>query len=139
MRPFLPGMTSSALSSRRLRCPLLGAHALHRFLHLGRRDIANKRGDRPAMAERILNLAVAIAPEHVGHGHRSLGARPDGTRADRIDIVDIEMDRHRRALERLGAPCSGISSTSITVESPMWMLACMSRPFGPGSRDVSVA
>ncbi|KVX62584.1 hypothetical protein WT33_14895 [Burkholderia stagnalis] len=37
------------------------------------------------------------------------------------------------------APCSGISSTSISVESPMLRQACASRPFGAGRRIRSTA
>src|SRR5206468_11048564 len=99
------------------------------------------RADRPAVAERVLELAVAVAPELIGYGHRHLGAGFDRARDDRIDVVDVEVDGDRRALSAFGpsAPHSGISSTSITVESPMRTAACMSLPSGPGNRAFSVA
>jgi hypothetical protein len=40
---------------------LAGAHLrLHRLLHVGGRHVVHVGGNRPAMAERILDLAVAI-------------------------------------------------------------------------------
>src|SRR5262249_28456799 len=42
---------------------------LHRFQNLVRTHLAQLRGDRPAVPERINDQAVAVAPEHVGHGH----------------------------------------------------------------------
>src|SRR3546814_6084294 len=59
------------------------------------------RGDRPAVAERVFELAVAIAPEHVLHRHRDLGAGLHRARGEAIHILDVQMDRDRRAAERL--------------------------------------
>ena len=131
----------SSLAVIRLRA-LAGAHLLlHRLLHVGRRDVAHMGGDRPAMPEWILDLAVAVAPEHLADRHCGFGAGAHRLRRDRVDIFDVKMDGDRRALERLRSECAplGISSTSMTVESPMRIMACMSRPFGPGNREISVA
>ena len=109
--------------------PLVGscvlAHLLHRLLHVRWADIPNVSGDGPAMAKRIFELAIAIAQEHVGHGHGDFCARGDSAGRECIDVIDIQVNDYGRALEGLGPsdPHSGISSTSITVESPMRMLA----------------
>src|SRR5215471_11334650 len=58
------------------------------------------RGDRPAMAEWILDLAVAVTPEHVADRHNGLGAEPDRARGDAFDVFDIEVDGDRRSPER---------------------------------------
>jgi hypothetical protein len=54
------------------------------------------------MAERILELAVAIAPEHVRDRHRHLRAGFHRARDECIGIRYVEVDGDRRALERLG-------------------------------------
>lgn len=59
-------------------------------------------GDRPAMAERIHHLAVAVAPEHVRRRHGDLRARRHRLLDRGIHILHVQVQRHRRALERLG-------------------------------------
>jgi hypothetical protein len=44
------------------------------------------------MTIRIFELAVAIAPEHVGDRHGHLGPGADGALDERIDVLDEEMD-----------------------------------------------
>src|SRR5204863_6577951 len=75
------------------------AHALHRLLHFGGRNIADMSGNRPTMTKRVLDLAVTVAPEHVCDRHGSFGSKPDRSRGHCIGILDIEMDGDRRALE----------------------------------------
>jgi len=99
MRSFLVGNDLAPVCSRGLRRFLLATHALHGFLHVGRRDVPNMSGDRPAMAKRILDLAVAVTPKHVSNGHRCLCSSPDGPRGNRIDIIDEEVDGDGGALE----------------------------------------
>src|SRR5207244_7656407 len=43
--------------------------------HLLRRHVFRVRGEAPPVAGRILHLAVAVAPEHVGERHEDLRAR----------------------------------------------------------------
>src|SRR3954468_20323937 len=53
------------------------------------------------MAERVLELAVAIAPELVGNRHGDLRAGLDRARDETVDVVDVQVNGDRRALERL--------------------------------------
>ena len=53
------------------------------------------------MAERIFDLAVAVALKHVAHRHGGLGAGAHRLRRHRIDILDIEVDGDRRTFQRL--------------------------------------
>ena len=77
----------------------LVAHLLHRFLHLLRADIPDMGADRPLMTERVFQLAIAIAPEHVVQRHRDFRARAHRLFEDGVRVLDIEMDDDRRALE----------------------------------------
>src|SRR6267378_7239395 len=74
---------------------------LHGFLHLLRAYVADMRADRPAVAERVLKLAVAVAPEHVGDGHGQLRAGFHRARDEGVRIVHVEVDDDWRAFERL--------------------------------------
>src|SRR5262249_21011551 len=76
---------------------------LHRFLHLLRGYVAYVRAYGPVMAERVLELTVAIAPEHVCDRHGDLRAGLNRAGGKGIGIVHVEMDRDRGALERLRA------------------------------------
>jgi hypothetical protein len=75
--------------------------------------------DRPGVTEGVFQLPIAIAPKHVVQRHRDLRARAD------------------RLLE--DEPQFGFSSLSITTESPMRTLACISFPSEPGIRLTSTA
>src|SRR5262249_7341135 len=57
---------------------------------------------RPAVTERIDDHAITIAPEHIRDWHSVPGTRPDRARDEAIDVIHIEVDGDRRALERLG-------------------------------------
>src|SRR5262245_23964709 len=57
-------------------------------------------GQAPAEAERILHLAIAVAPEHVGHRHPHGAAGGGGPLEGCVDVGDVQIERHRRALER---------------------------------------
>jgi hypothetical protein len=50
------------------------------------------RRDRPLVAERVFQAAVAITPEHVGdrHGHARTGG--DGLAYSRVDIGDVKVE-----------------------------------------------
>src|SRR5579863_3964464 len=78
------------------------AHLLHRLLHVRWADISNVSGDGPAMAKRIFELAIAIAPEHIRNGHGDFCARGDGAGCECIDVIDIQVNDYRRALEDFG-------------------------------------
>ena len=63
--------------------------------------------DRPLMTEWVFHLAIAVAPEHVVEWHRDSRARGNCLLEDGVRVLNIEMDRYRRALERFraeGAP-----------------------------------
>src|SRR6516162_7895619 len=70
--------------------------------HLVRRYVFFVSRDRPGVAEGIYHLAVAVAPEHVHERHLNLGAGGDGLLEERVDVLHVEMDGHRRAAELLG-------------------------------------
>jgi hypothetical protein len=75
---------------------------LHLFLHLFRRHVALVGGDRPAVAERVLDLAVAVAPEHVGQRHDRLWRRrrpPAARMAAGVGVVHVQVDEDRRAFQ----------------------------------------
>src|SRR5579863_1331858 len=52
------------------------------------------------MAEGVLELAVAISPEHIGDGHRDLCAGRGGLRYESVGIFDVKMNDHWRSLQR---------------------------------------
>src|SRR5207302_1377833 len=57
--------------------------------------------DAPFMAERVDELSVACAPEHILDGHQYV--RPAGDRAFHhgVRVINVERDSHRRAAESL--------------------------------------
>src|SRR5271170_7468618 len=93
-----------------LRCSAFdaGSGLAHSLLHLFGAHIANVRGRRPTVAERILELAIAIAPEHVRKRHGDLRSRVDRAPDERVHVVDIEVNGDRRTLESLWADCAVI-------------------------------
>jgi hypothetical protein len=64
------------------------------------RHIAYVLLDVPAMAERVVELPVQIAPEHLLHGLTRLGTRLDRTREHRLGVVDLEREHHCRTADR---------------------------------------
>src|SRR6185295_16543523 len=72
----------------------------HPLLDLLRRQVPRMGRNRPVVAERVFQLAVAIAPEHLLDGHGDLGAGSHRLREHRINVFHVQVDRHRRALER---------------------------------------
>jgi hypothetical protein len=59
--------------------------------------VAQVLSDVPAVPERVLELAVPVAPEHVGQWLSDLGAGRDRLREHRFGIRDVEGQHHRRA------------------------------------------
>jgi hypothetical protein len=57
------------------------------------------------MAERVLQLAVAVAPEHVGDRHQDRRAGLDGLFEAGVDVLHVVVNRDRRALQRIRAEC----------------------------------
>src|SRR5271165_4819823 len=55
------------------------------------------------VAKRVLEPAVTITPEHVRERHRYRRPCVDGTPDERINVLDIEVDRNGRALEGFGS------------------------------------
>src|SRR5262245_23288406 len=53
------------------------------------------------MSEWVNENAVAIAPESVGHRHRNLRSRSDGLLEEGIHVLDVEVQRDGRAVQRL--------------------------------------
>src|SRR5207237_37490 len=56
--------------------------------------------DEPDVTERMLDLTRAIAVELVLDRSHDLGARRHRARNQRVDVVDVEMELHRRAADR---------------------------------------
>src|SRR5918995_1906877 len=61
----------------------------------------DRRGHRPRVAERVLEHAVAVAPERVLDGHRDGGAGRNGSFHEGVHVGDDEVDGDRCAPERL--------------------------------------
>ena len=118
------GSDLGAGRSGRLEGLLPAAHYLHRPLHVGGSYVADMGRDRPAMAEGMLDLPVAVTPEHLRNRHGCFGTGADGLRRQRIDILDIGWITTGEPLSDFGprAPCSSISSTGIKVgrQSVCW-------------------
>jgi hypothetical protein len=93
------------------------------------------------MAERIFQLAVAVSPEHIGQGHFHLGAGRRGLLEHRIHILHVQEDTARSSAQRLRErlPIPGISSASISMESPCSSSASPILPFGTSIRMISFA
>src|SRR5437879_10217284 len=74
---------------------LLLAHRRDELLlalgHLLRRHVFLVRGEAPPVAGRILHLAVAVAPEHVGEGHEDLRARLDRAPEGLVDVGHVHV------------------------------------------------
>src|SRR5438132_3507249 len=76
---------------------LLLAHRREELLlalgHLLRRHVLLVRGEAPPVAGRILHLAVAVAPEHVGEGHDDLRAGLHRPLERLVDVghVDVQV------------------------------------------------
>lgn len=67
----------------------------HRSLDFVRADIADMGGKRPAMTERIFDLAITIAPEHVGDRHGYFCAGFDCARDGGVNVFDKYMHGDR--------------------------------------------
>src|SRR5690242_9501398 len=76
---------------------LAGGHLRHRLFallfHLGSGHLGPPR-EAPRVAERVLQLAVALAPELVLERHRDLRACGHGLAEELVDVlgVDVEVD-----------------------------------------------
>src|SRR5438093_4944875 len=64
-------------------------------LHLLGRDVFFVGGDHPDVAERIFELAVAVAVELILDRPHERGAPGDRTASDRVDVLDVDVDGHR--------------------------------------------
>src|SRR5439155_1044393 len=92
IRSVAPGPTTT-WTSRMGDLRLLLAHRRDELLlalgHLLRRHVFLVRGEAPPVAGRILHLAVAVAPEHVGEGHEDLRARLDRAPEGLVDVGHV--------------------------------------------------
>jgi hypothetical protein len=66
-------------------------------------DIFFVSGHGPVMAEGVDEFSVAIAPEHVGGGHRGPSATGDGFGEGGVDVGDAEGDGDGGTAEVFGA------------------------------------
>lgn len=64
------------------------------------RNIAQVLADIPAVPEGVIELAVAVAPEHVRGGLADVRSGRDGLREHGIGIGDLEGEDDRRAADR---------------------------------------
>ena len=62
----------------------------HAARHFFRRHILFVRSQRPGVAERIGEFAVAVAPEHVGELRVDFGAGGDRFPEGRINVIQIQ-------------------------------------------------
>ena len=105
------------------------------------RNVAHVLGEAPTMAKGVDDDAVSLAPKCVAKGVNDLGPGVDGSLPESVDVVREEVQRDRRATDRLRRehPISGNSSASFSGESPMQSSIDMNRPSGTGIRDRSTA
>jgi hypothetical protein len=71
------------------------------FLDLVNGQIFDARRDRPAMAKWVFEMAMTVAPKHVRDRDYCLRAGIDGVFRERIDILDVEVQRNRCARETI--------------------------------------
>jgi hypothetical protein len=74
----------------------------HRALELLARDVADVLGEPPAMAERVGDLPVALAPEGVGQRLAHLGTGVDCALPDGVHVVGRQVQHGRRAADAEG-------------------------------------
>ena len=74
----------------------------HPGLHLVGGHFLDARAERPLVAERIGDHAVAVAPKHVGRRHHHLGPGVQGPLDGRVAVFDVMMQRNRGATQRGG-------------------------------------
>src|ERR1700692_2004338 len=72
----------------------LGEKRVLPALYFFRSHILDVRGDAPLLAERVGKLSVAVAPEHILHGHIDPGASCNGAIENRVGVRDLQMDIH---------------------------------------------
>src|SRR5947208_13076693 len=83
------------LQSMNLR--LLGERTLHRLFHFSGRELLDVCRERPFVAERIADHAVAVSPKHVCRRHQDRGPGVLGAFDRGIAILNIVMEGYRRA------------------------------------------
>src|SRR5829696_4273016 len=109
------------LGAGHLRRPLFGA-----LLHLLWRNVLDMRGDRPRVAEGILDEAEAVAPEHVVRLHQRRRAGVDRLLVGGVGVLDVghdvdacsaELLRSLRARlrERVGKHEKGVTDLELRV------------------------
>ena len=69
------------------------------------------------MPEWIADDAIAVAPELVGERHDDLGPGRRCLLVETVDILGPEMNRHRRALERLGRMRAHVRELVVQIEA----------------------
>src|SRR3954453_18445827 len=75
---------------------------LHALLHLVGRHVLDMGGHAPAVAEGVRELAAAVTVELVLHLAQCGGPRLDRGVEDRVGVLHIEVDQHRRPADGLG-------------------------------------
>src|SRR5437660_6025463 len=98
---LMGGLISSGAVERNsglLRHELRGA-----LRHLVGRDVLHVRRYAPAVAERVLKLAGAVAVELIGHRPHALGAGAERACEHVVHLLDVQAERDRRAADLLRA------------------------------------
>jgi hypothetical protein len=105
------------------------------------RHVAQMLADVPAVPERVLELAVPVAPEHVLQRLTHLRAGRDRLREHRLGVDDVEREDDSGPADRRRAstPISGNSSARCRRPPPMRNRTDISRPSGVGIRLSSSA
>src|SRR5215207_10078834 len=89
-----PSPVTGGQARLRKRCRVAALHFLGRY-------VFELVPDQPLVTERIAYAAAALAVESIGGGPQDSGARRNRAFDPRIGIVDVQVDRERRAAERL--------------------------------------
>src|SRR5688572_19453272 len=96
------GQCRSAPPMQRLSSlAFLREHCLDALLHFFGRNVFLVGGDPPEMAEWVFELAGTVSVKLVHHRLALCGAGSHRLFAERVHILDVEMDADRRAAERL--------------------------------------
>src|SRR5713226_9831207 len=80
----------------------LSVEGLAPLLHLRLREVLLMGRQGPFLAEGVLDAADPVSPEHVADGHEALGARRQRPLDRGVDVLDVDVEVHGAAAQRLG-------------------------------------
>src|SRR5882757_10518331 len=91
--------TTMSLDAGTPSARLLRGAGIHRGFNFLRGDVAQVGCQRPAVPERVGELAVPVAPELILQRHRDGGPGTDRPLPRGVDVGQVQVDGHRAATE----------------------------------------